>query len=931
MTFSNLLRLALFCGVALPTTALAQAAEPQDLSEVVVTGSNVIRNGYQAPTPVTTVQTDQLQAATPSRLGEALLQLPQFKGSPSPKSTFQVTLGLGGSNVSLRNLGSYRTLVLVDGRRVVPTSTRGDLDLDLIPNAVIERVDVITGGASAQYGSDAVGGAVNLILDKKFNGIETLVQGGVSKYGDGQSWKAEVTAGKSFADDRGHVLVSYSHNYFDDIPSQADRPWGDDFYGILTLAGQTPRVNILAHVGQPAAPGGAIVTGVFAGRQFLSGGVVAPFNLGSPRNASAAANSDGTNQMQPIQSGLESDTVYGRIDYDLSDQVRVFAEGMFAKGNAFFDQGYSQYYIGTSAFTIFSDNAYLPASFKQEMASRGVTSFQMNRVNYDFGRALADLDNQTVNVTVGLDADLGAWKFASYASYGKNSGDYIVYNNIDNEHIMAAADAVINPANGQIVCRITLTNPTIQPGCVPINLFGNGSPSAAAIDYSRRDLPWTTDIEQKVVAASIRGEPFSLPAGPVAFGAGAEWREQKLDLQVDPLASYTMTGTGIRGFPTALVNRTGGFTTLNPQPASGSVTVKEAYGEVLVPVIKDNVVLGSIDLNAAARYTHYSTNGGVKTWKVGMAWRPIPDLRFRGTYSRDIRAPNLGELFVAGSASQQSINDPFQGGRSYLVVARGVPNASLKPEKGETYAIGVVLQPSRLPGFSASVDYFNISINGVIASLSQQQTVDACFAGSTVNCGFIQRGGPNNDILNLYIPAQNLSKLKTSGVDVDVSYRTDLADGQLALRGFASFTPEYITQSPGLRAINYAGEIQQRGSLPFANPEFTGLVSANYTKGSWSVIAQERFVGSATYDNTFVEGVDINDNSVPAVFYTDLTLQYRFEALGGKQTVFATVNNLFNKAPPLFPSGSVLLPTQYNRSVYDGVGRYFTAGLKARF
>lgn len=930
MKYGKVMALALAGTALTPLGAWAQASDTQ-VDEVVVTGSNVIRDGYQAPTPVTTLATEQLLAAAPVRFGEALTQLPQFRGSPSPKTSYQPTLGVGGSNASLRNLGANRTLVLVSGRRVVPNSIRGDFDLDSIPSAVIQRVDIATGGASAQYGSDAVGGAVNLILDRKFTGLKGLVQGGMSRYNDGGSWKVELTGGQPFADGRGHFLLSYAHNSYDEIKSQYnDRPWARSSVGTVTVAGRTPRVNIVPNVAQVASYGGAIVAGPLAGTQFLPGGISAPFNLGVLRSAASASESDGTHLSQPVQTAFEGDNFFGRVSFDVTDDVNVYAEGMYTNGRVFYNQAYPIQLVGGAAATIFSGNPYLPANIQAQMAAGNIASFQLQRMNRDMGITFADLKNDTYNLTAGFDAKAGDWEFGGYVGHGKNDGDYVILNNIDNERLYAALDAV-RDTNGQIVCRVTVTNPGLYPGCVPINLLGEGSPTAAAEAYIERPLPFQPSISQTVASAYLRGEPVSTWAGPVAVGVGAEWRQQELEQTVDPLSAYTMRGTGIRGFPSVFVGRIGGFGTLNPQPASGSVDVKEAYVEILAPLARDLAWAQSMDLNAAVRRTEYSTSGGVTTWKVGLTWQPVDDVRFRGTYSKDIRAPNLGELYASGSSSLLPINDPTQANRSYLVINRVMPNADLAPEEGKTYALGVVYSPSWLPGFSASLDYFNIAIEGLITTLTPQQTIDACFRGSTFNCGVINRSGPNNDILTMYTPNQNLSALETDGFDLDVSYAHTVADGDLKIRGLASYVPNFIVQAPGAPPINYGGEVGQRGSLASANPRFTGSLTVSYDKGPWGVTVQERVIGRGTWDVTLVEGVDINDNSVPTVWYTDLTVEYRFEARGGDHEAFLTINNLFDETPPLFPTGSSTLPSYYNRALYDGVGRYFTGGLRFRF
>jgi outer membrane receptor protein involved in Fe transport len=915
-----------------PDAAATAAGQDNVDADIIVTGSNVIRNGYQAPTPVTAITTTDLQASAPTRLGDALTQLPQFRGSPSPRTTYQATLGVGGSNLSLRNLGSSRTLVLVDGRRWVPNSTRGDYDTDIIPQSLVRRVDVVTGGASAQYGSDAIGGVVNFVLDRDFQGVKGSVQKGISTYGDGATFKAELAGGFKFAEDRGHILASASYSQFAEINSQASRPWAQRFPGLVSVTG-APGQQFFDNVGQPASYGGAIIAGPLAGTQFMPGGIAAPYNLGNPRNASATVGADGTHMVQPITSGLKSAVFFAHADYEVSEAFKLFAEASYARNHTRFDQGYPNYQFGSTAFTMYSGNPFLPASIQSQMTAQGIASFQLHRVSQDLGMTKADLANKTLNISAGFDGSVGGWSYGAYGGYGETKGDYAIVNNINIQRLYAAADAVADPISGQTVCRVTLTNPGLYPGCVPINLLGDGSPSDAAAAYVKRDMPYSPRIRQTVAHAYLRGEPFSTWAGPVAFAIGADYRHQELLQTTDPLASTFVTATGIRGFPSAAANRTGGFTTLNPQAATGSVDIWEGSGEVLVPLAKDTSWAKSLDLNAAVRHTDYSTSGGVTTWKVGLTYAPSDDIRFRGTYSKDIRAPSLGELYLAGISAQVAINDPQQANRSYIIFSRGVANASLSPEIGKTYAVGAVLTPRFLPGFSASIDYYNIKIDGIISTLTQQQTVDACRQGSAYNCALIRRDATTNDIVNIDLPSQNLSSLKTSGIDVDLSYTTQLGAGRVRLRAIGSYTPTYITQVPGNPAINYAGEIGVRatGSTNQSNAKFAGNLVLSYDSDTFGATIQERFIGRGTYDVTKVEGLTISDNSIPAIAYTDITLRHNFGSWGGNQEVFLTVNNLFNKSPLLFPNGSPILPSMYNRTLYDGIGRFFTAGVRFKF
>lgn len=901
----------------------ASTVMPDERDDIIVTGSNIVRNGYKAPTPVTAITSDSLTDSNPGRVGDALTALPQFRGSPGPRTAFQSAFGVGVSGLSLRNLGANRTLVLLDGRRIVPNSTRGEYDTDILPQGLIKRVDIVTGGASAQYGADAVGGVVNFVLDKSLVGLRGSIQKGISTYGDGPTFRAELSGGLAFADDRGHFLASYTHTEFGEIGRQDSRPWGRRNNLLVAVSGGNPPNQFFDNVALLATYGGAIVTGPLAGRQFLSGGVVAPFDMGTIRNTTVCVNCGGVSQIQQVTSSLNSDVAYGRLEFKASEAFVPFAEGSYANNRVGFS-GLPIYQVGPTAFTIFAGNPYLPADLVRDMASNSVDSFKVNRFFGELGTLNVKTNTDTINLSAGFDGKAGNWSFGASGSYGSNISHVLSSSNYDAEKFYAAVDAVVDPSTGGTVCRVTLTDPGLYPGCVPINLFGQGAPSAAALKYVEADQPYVTRIRQYAAQAYLRGDPFSTWAGPVSIALGADFRRNTLSQVISPLAAKQTTGTGIRGFPASTAGRVGGYALVNAPAGSGSVDVYEGSGEVVVPLAKDVAFAKSLDLNAAARYTHYSTSGSAGTWKVGLTWQPADIIRFRATYSRDIRAPNLGELFLGAAPAQLTITDPKQNNRSYLVFAGGASSPNLKPERAKTYAIGAVLTPRFLPGFSASIDYYNIKVDGVVASLSAQQTIAACTNGSAFNCSLIKRDASSGDIVSIGTPLQNLAVLKTDGIDFDMSYRQSLGSGTIDFRAIASYTPNFITQAAGAAPINRAGEIGAAGvgSLS-SNPKLSGTFSITYNGASgFSLFVQERLIGRGIYDVSYVDGVTISNNRIPAIAYTDLTLRQRVAMSGKKQfEFFLTVNNLLNQAPPIFGGGTPLFPSAYNRALYDGVGR----------
>jgi outer membrane receptor protein involved in Fe transport len=553
----------------------------------------------------------------------------------------------------------------------------------------------------------------------------------------------------------------------------------------------------------------------------------------------------------------------------------------------------------------------------------------MGRLDTDLGApATGDALNDTYNVVAGLKFDAGGgWTVNGYYEHGDNRQRIDTLNNLNYEHLFAAVDAVTNPATGTPVCRVTLTNPGLYPGCVPINLFGQGSPSAAAAAYVLGTSSYITRLHQDVVSASVRGEPFSTWAGPISLGGGAEYRREAVDQTSDAVSQQINTATGIIGFPSTLAGGLGGWLLTNAQPVRGSYDIKEAFFETLVPLAKDLPGARALDLNAAVRYADYSTSGGVTSWKVGFSWKPIDDLRFRATRSRDIRAPNIAELYAGSMEGQTVILDRQNNNASTPVVTNQVGNPNLKPEIADTYTGGFVYQPSWLSGFTASVDYYNINLKGAVSSLTAQQTVDQCAAGSAAVCANVQRNSAGA-ISRIDLPNLNLDALKTSGVDFELSYATPVPFGDLRLRAIASYVDTFISEVPGAPTINYAGQVSGLLSTN-SNPRWSGNVNATYAAGPFRGFLQERIIGSGKYDVTQTQGVTIDNNSVPAIYYTDMTLGYMMGEKSNYQA-FLTINNLFNRDPPITPSGNLIFfPT--NTALYDVVGRYFTVGIKGKF
>ncbi|QCB43265.1 TonB-dependent receptor [Sphingomonas sp. PAMC26645] len=932
--------------------ALAQGDAATD---IVVTGSRTVTNGYSSPTPVTVVTATQLANVQPQSLSQGLNQSPQFRNSASPQSNgsgTSVGSSLGASYLNLRGLGTQRTLVLLDGHRLTPTSFLGPTDIGLIPEGLISRVDVVTGGASAAYGSDAVSGVVNFALDTKFNGVKGVAQAGVSERGDAANQKVAITAGADVLGDRGHVLVSGEYYKNEGIFNYNGRDWARKGYAIIAVPGVTdlnksptnPRQVVVPNVRTSNGTYGGLITDTaLRGTQFLPGGAPSPFTYGSLVSASTMQGGDGIDASRDIglQPEQERFNLFSRFDYELTDNVSAYVQGIYGQDQVVFISGPGLQAGGSNQFTIFSDNAFLPTSIKDRMATAGVSSFHLGRFSRDTGLATYDNKNSTWQVNGGVKGRFGSgWKFDLFFSHGENRDRSVISNLPIVTNVYNAADAVVNPSNGQIVCRTTLTNP--GNGCVPFNVFGDGSPSQAAVNYVTGTAYAVQKATQDNAGFSVTGEPLQLPAGPLSVAFGGEYRHNSASQTADALSTAVVpSNAGIRGLPAAQVGKVGLFDRANPQNFSGSNHVTEGFVEILAPVLHDLPLIHSLDVNGAVRYADYSTSGGVTTWKVGGTYEPFADFRLRATRSRDIRAPSLFELYLAPSPASTGgpITDPFNNnGVSSTINITVAGNRNLKPEVANTLSYGFVYRPHFIRGLGFSVDYWKVDISNAISQLFQttpatnaQLLVNQCFAGNAVLCDAIHRtGGVITSVDNTYF---NISRFTASGVDFELTYKTPgssmfgLDDTSLAFRGVASYLHELSTQLPGGLVIDRAGDVGQAAA---GSPHWTGTVDAELTHGGFSLFAQERFIQGGKIDNTLTAS-DININHVPSVFYTDLTLRQRVGGTDGTFEMFLTVNNLFDKDPPIDPRFQTFGTIPTNRSLYDVVGRQFTMGARFKF
>jgi len=926
--------------------------------DIVVTGSRIVRDGYAAPTPVTVLGSAEIAAQAPPNISEFVNQLPSIAGSgTAASSSGSLSNGLAGINsISLRGLGAGRTLVLLDGQRSVASSIGGVVDINTIPQDLVERVEVVTGGASAQYGSDAVGGVVNFILNKNFKGLELKVDNGISTYGDGRNYKVSGSAGLTALDSRLHVLLNaeYFRQYGVDT---IDRDWNNKNYFQINNPAYTPTNGepqrlVMGGVGVGTyTTGGLITSGPLAGTYFLGDGQTAKLNFGTFNAVSSPwmiggdyritmAGHQGTNSLLPHEERIG---VFNRTAFDLTPDIQIYGQFSWNRyqGQSFYQQ------TPSTGVTIQRDNGYL-RTFYPTLAAQVASAFTIGTSNNGFPVPGSDNNREVFRYVGGLDGKVmlfgRSWKWDAYFQHGMTKAHEELTNTWNTARMALAQDAVLAPAGnalgvptGTIVCRSSLTAPT--NGCVPIDRLGiHGGPSSAALAYIYgAQQPYRDEkIKEDVASASMSGELFALPGGDAALAFGAEWRKEQISgsvpVEFQPVknANGTTTNNWLYG---------------NYLPNFGEYTVKEGFVEVDLPVFK------GLNVNAAARYTDYSTSGSVETWKVGGTYSPIADVKFRGTYSHDIRAPNLQELFAAGTARTNTVilpvNAPLTGPQQFVESTIGNPN--LKPEKANTWTAGVVLSPHFLPGFSASFDYYDIKITNAIGTITSQNTVDFCYSGSTAYCGNILYS--SGALSQIVVQPFNFASQHEKGFDIEASYRTDLAAISPGLPGSLNIhaaVTHYIQNviDNGIVIRDYAGV--NGGSLggTYNSPNWVYRISTFYEVDPFTFNLVARGFSAGVYGNEYVEctsgcpassvqNLTINNNHIPGATYFDASVSVRFKAAHHDADLTFVVSNLFNKDPVPVGNGpdgnNTPAYSQTSRQLYDVIGRVFRVSARVKF
>jgi outer membrane receptor protein involved in Fe transport len=969
-----------------PSAAEAADATEQG-REIVVTGSR-LASGFAMPTPVTVVSSEDLQKTAPNSIAESLRQIPALSNSvlsTNSGTASGVSQTNGQSLLNLRTLGSNRTLVLLDGARLGPTNVVNSVDINIIPQELVKRVDVVTGGASASYGSDAVSGVVNFILDTRYQGLKGELSAGATTRGDGGNWHASGTFGHAFGDNF-HVVGSVDIFRLRGIPfGFTDRDWQDNPVGQWPnpVAGATPTSLTLPGTRSSVASYGGVISAVsgcpagatgnacraFANQQFLPGGGLAPFNKGEFAGTQYAQGGDGALVTNGLTPDIKRESFFAHAEFDAAPGLTLWAQGIYAR-NFTRNEGQTPVQNLQTVFRIFEGNPYLPASIASVFdALPGTQSFTLSRSDLDMDRVTVRGVSRVARGAGGLKGKLSdRWSFDTTVAFQRAKQELDIYNTVQ-RNLYAAADAVRNPQTGQIVCRSQFFTPSgtfvpggtgQDPGCVPMNLFGNGAVTQEASDYV---MDWNTaDIVLKQTTAELNvrgdlGDRFNLGAGPISVALGGAWRRLTADRTVDALSAINIDFTGLRvcsptstpacpttltAYPSTLQGRYGGYQFYNPSPLSGEISVYEAYGELGVPILRDKPLFRSLDATLAGRYTHYSQSGWEPTWKLGLNWTVVDGLRLRSTYSADSRAPSVLELFNTASVTQGRNRVPCITCTGSIVSAGqniALGNPDLSPEKARTLTAGMVLSPRFAPGLQVSVDYYQIKLRDSIIALGPQNIVDLCYQGEQVACSQITVNGhpittttgiTANDFVVVFDRLLNFARERTSGIDFEVAYRRPLGSGRFS----ANLSGNYLIEAK-LRSgcattvgVNLVGYIASCGATFGSFPRIKARLGLNWENDWFGAFLQERYISGGKKDPTLVEGVDISENDVKRTFYTDLNFNLRPEGKDGRLELFFQITNLFDQdpRPTLVRSRSSIEPSDLN--LYDALGRRFVAGVR---
>lgn len=942
----------LVSGAAISQTAQESEEQAQDRTErIQVTGSRILREGAIAPQPVTIITGEQLIETGAVNVGEILARLPAMANTYTLANSGRFIGTAGASLLDLRGMGTSRTLVLVDGRRHVASSAgSASVDTNTIPSTWIDRVEIITGGASAVYGADAVTGVVNFILKENIEGFDATATVGVSEHSSYENRRFTVSYGTSILNGRGNIAGSFEYNAQDRLNS-VDHPWtrdpnvtlGYEAYrggprpGWATTSPDHPdtyRVPLGGHYRISEA--GTVSIGGFAPENFYTfdpDGAFRQVNVGDVFDAGRGfcqgdCDYINLNQYTELQPKFDRMNFNLRGGYDITNDLRFTAEAKYVRteGN---NLGQPFFHFLTPDALIMRDNAFMRPEMAQVMDDEGVSFAYISKMHSDsIGRRDEDNTRETTRFVLGLDGVLtGDWGFDASLIWGKTEIERINKNNVIVDNYYFALDAV-NDENGNIVCRDADAR---ADGCIPINVMNRQPLSAEQLAYVSTTSTGVADVEQLVATFNVNNPfLFNMPAGEVGFAAGAEWREEKSSSTQDPFAQTGATFFNVLG------------------EVDGKFDVAEVYAEMSIPLLRDLPFIQDLIFEPAIRHADYSTIGSATSWKLGLDWTMTDELRARFTVSEALRAPNISDLFSSQSQTFYRVSDPcrLQNLNNQTAESRaireancralGVPegfdssydgqtlegltggNPELQPEESRSYTAGLVYQPNWLAGFSATVDYWEIDITDTISGLSAQRILNECVDAASIDNQFCARvtrnqsGAQQGEITLIENFSLNIARSFNRGVDFEFGYDFDAFGGFLRTSVLGTYlldARQYPFQAQPDEYTDFAGVI--------GSAEWQGRFTVDYRRDNWSVGTRTRFSdGVELYSPTEIANNPNPSNVMRYGSYavTDITGTYFFQS-GVRLTL--GVDNVFDRGLPFDTLG-----TGAGSAYYDNIGRF---------
>ncbi|MCM8732164.1 TonB-dependent receptor plug domain-containing protein [Hephaestia sp. GCM10023244] len=966
-------------------TPAGDTAQDDSTGTIVVTGSRIASPTLTSPSPLQVLSSEALENTGTINVQDALQQNPAIGAASLSRTTTGASTNPGLATVNLRNLGPDRTLVLIDGRRsVAGVPGTAQVDLSMIPTPFIERVDVLTGGASAVYGSDAVAGVVNFIYKKKFEGLQINTQAGISERGDDRQFSANATFGSNFGDGRGNFMV-YGGYVNEGEVTHSSRSFSRYDYTSLgttqrvagnSAANQTAAENLFTPFYNPSnvGPGGIFVIGSQTNRIIESDGTFRAYN----------AATDGWNRAEYglLAAPSERLTFAARTNYDVTDKVNVFGEvtytnvltkgrmeaspmrtdsalGAFTGTKGFYPIEFDVLVPGGGGATTRVANPFVPAAVFAAATDRtgdGYRDLSFLTRTTAFGTRTIPTERDNFRAVLGTSVDLGSsWQLDAYYQYGftkqnqSMSGLANLYNLA--EGLQVITDIYDFNQNGSTTDAVCASAEARGRGCVPINVYGMNTLTPEMVDYLQVNMSRHSKQDMQVAAVNLTGSLFNLPAGPVQVAVGGEYRRESSRDIFDPLTNAARNGY------------------VQMTDTAGSFNVKEAYGEIVVPVLSDTPFFRNLTLRGAGRMSDYSTVGTFYAWNVGAEWAPIEDIRFRAVYAHAVRAPNIGELFAAPAAGIVTITDPCQGVTLTTPGAtadncRAVPgvlaniqangaftltqadlsgvggvtaaNPNIREEKGKTLTLGAVVNPRSihaLRNLTFTADYFDIKLEDAISRVSAATVLNKCYGGGFADfCQFVTRRSVASGAYSIGSVEQvvrgliNSGGSYTRGLDFTLSYSHDLFGGQAGIS--AAWT--HLLKN-GYRPLTGDPKDNTMGELGVPRDPIT--VGLNWANETFGFTLNNEYISSQVLDyENFQTLYRLADGSVPdakyftikSKIYTDM--QARFTGMENFEFYIGVKNMFDTKRPPIWGG----LPGNAN-AVYDVIGRRFYTGVRVKF